>query len=290
MRPSRTAEYIALYRALETEERRREPLFRDPLAKAFLRWDLRTVVVLARAGALRSVIERYIDRVAPRARTSAIRRTRFIDDVVRREALAGTRQLVILGAGYDCRAHRLPELAGTTVFEVDRRETQMRKCAVLGRLRVPMHAGVAYVAVDFQRDDLAARLREAGWDSSRRATFIWEGVSNYLSAGAVEAVLAVVAKAAPGSALVFTYVHRGLLDGSMRFDGGSELLSKVRRLGEPWTFGLHPDETAVLVGRFGLGLEEDVSVDELRARYGSAGARGQAFYRIAVCRAAVRQG
>src|SRR5689334_1348485 len=102
---SRTAQYVALYRALETEETSREPLFRDPFAVAFLPAPHRAVVRLSRIGAVRSVIERYADFRAPGSRTSAIGRTRFIDDFVRREQAQGARQLVILGAGFDCRAH-----------------------------------------------------------------------------------------------------------------------------------------------------------------------------------------
>ncbi len=48
--------------------------------------------------------------------------------------------------------------------------------------------------------------------------FVWEGVTNYLTAAAVDATLAVISDlAAPGSAIVFTYVHAGVLDGSVAF-------------------------------------------------------------------------
>ena len=45
---------------------------------------------------------------------------------------AGGSQLVLLGAGYDTRATRLPAAAASAVFEIDHPLTQSRKRAVLG--------------------------------------------------------------------------------------------------------------------------------------------------------------
>lgn len=285
MAASRTAAYVALFRALETVEDRREPLFRDPLAGAFLSRPLRLAVRLARVRPLRAPLERYADRRAPGARSSAICRTRFIDDVVRREAAVGARQLVILGAGFDCRAHRLGELDGTRTFEVDRPDTQARKRSILSAQ--PGTRPVTYVEVDFQRDDLGERLCALGWERTARTTFVWEGVSNYLTEDAVAGVLGFVGRAAPGSTIVFTYLHRGVLDGTQRFEGADLLVENVARLGEPWTFGIDPEQLAAFVARFGLALETDLGADEYRARYRWAGDLcGYAFYRIAVARVA----
>ena len=275
---SRTAMYVALYRALETVERRRTPLFRDPFAVRFLPLRLTAAVRAARRPWLHQLISCYADERAPGARTSAIGRTRFIDDVVRQAVAAAIEQIVLLGAGFDCRAHRMAELRTCRVFEVDREATQAFK-----RSRVPQDAkNVFYVCVDFLKDDVFARLREAGWNSQERTLFIWEGVTNYLTAGAVAGVLARVGSASPGSTMVFTYVHRGVLDGSARFAGAERVLRNVEALGEPWTFGLAPDEVSPFVRRFGLRLREDLGADEYRARYLHEHLRGYAFYRIAV--------
>jgi methyltransferase (TIGR00027 family) len=288
MAASRTAEYVALYRALETTEPMREPLFRDPFASHFLPPPLSRALRLARVRPLRAVLQRYADWRAPGARSSAIGRTRFIDDVVRRAVGEGTRQLVLLGAGYDCRAHRLPELHDTPVFEVDRAETQVVKRQSIESARaLGVRRDVHYVAVDFGKDDLAAALASAGWDRTCASMFVWEGVTNYLTEAAVAKVLTVVGEAAPGTVLLFTYVHRGVIDGTARFEGADDLLRNVRRLGEPWTFGLHPDEVRDFLVRFGLELEEDLGADDYRRRYlggDSRELRGYAFYRLAVAR------
>jgi O-methyltransferase involved in polyketide biosynthesis len=85
-------------------------------------------------------------------------------------------------------------------------------------------------------------------------------------------------------------VHAGLLDGSVRFEGGSQILENVQRLGEPWTFGLHPAEVAEFLATSGLTLEEELGADDYRARYlpTQGGWGGYAFYRLAVAAVAQR--
>ena len=278
MSASRTAQYVALYRALETNESTRPPLFRDPFARQFLSRSLDFAVTASRVPLVRSAIVRYADRRAPGARTSAIARTAFLDDAVRKGVASGIAQLVILGAGFDCRAHRMPELASVAVYEVDRAETQAVK-----RARVATAPNVRYVAVDFLRDSVDEKLRAAGWDPAKPTFVLWEGVTNYLTEPAVSAVLAWVGTMPPQSSIAFTYIHRGVLDGSRRFPGSEQMVDNVKRMGEPWTFGIEPSELVAFVGRAGLEVREDVGADEYRARYLRGDHAGYAFYRICVC-------
>ena len=287
MAASQTAEYVALYRALESTETRREPLFRDPFARHLLTGSRLRALRLASVPGMRGILERYADHRAPGARTSAIGRTRFIDDLVKAEVARGVRYVVILGAGYDSRAHRLPELANVRVFEVDRKETQTEK-----RKRIESVTGarkdVRYVDVDFQKQDLATRLADYNWRADRPTLFIWEGVTNYLDAKAVSTVLDMVGRTAKGSVIVFTYIHRGVIDGSVKFVGADKLVDNVQRLGEPWRFGLVPGELAAYLAELGLTLEQDLGADDYRSRYFGADAKfaGYAFYRVAVARVA----
>jgi methyltransferase (TIGR00027 family) len=276
---SRTAQYVALYRALESTESARAPLFVDPFAPRFMSRSLAFALWTSRSRLVRPALVGYADARAPGARTSAIARTAYLDDAVRAALAAGTRQLVILGAGFDCRAHRLPELAGARVFEIDRAETQAVKRARLADQR----GEVRYVAVDFLRDEVPAALAAAGWSASEATFVLWEGVTNYLTEPAVARVLSWFGSTAPGGAIAFTYVHRGVLDGSVPFEGAATIARNVQRLGEPWTFGLHPDEVAAFVARFGLALREDLGADDYRRRYLGAGPHpGYAFYRVAI--------
>ncbi|WP_067691460.1 class I SAM-dependent methyltransferase [Nocardia jejuensis] len=129
-------------------------------------------------------------------------RTVMIDDAVRDAAHP---QLVILGAGLDARAWRMPELSGTAVFEVDHPASQQEKRERLTNL-APKAASVRFVPVDFAVDSLAEALAEAGHDPDHPTTWIWEGVVPYLTPEEVADTVSKVARlSAPGSRLVITY-------------------------------------------------------------------------------------
>src|SRR5262245_33166906 len=208
---SRTAEYMALFRALASARPAARRLFEDRFARAFLRPRLRFVVGLARLPLVGRLVPAFIDHRWPGARTSGVARTRFIDDVIEANLGAGTEQVVMLGAGFDARAYRIPAMAKAVVFEVDHPATSAAKKArveaALGA--VPRH--VHFVAIDFNTEPLASTMSVAGFDVARRALFVWEGVTNYLAEDAVDATLRWCATAAASSIVVFTYVDRRVL-------------------------------------------------------------------------------
>jgi len=142
------------------------------------------------------------------------------------------------------------------------------------------------VAIDFDRDQLGEVMAASVFRPDRPAFFIWEGVTNYLTAEAVDATFRWLSGTAAGSRVLFTYVHRGILDGSARFEGARESMDTVRRVGEPFTFGFDPAELPAYLRARGLTLVEDVGAPEYRARYlaplGRASLKVSAFYRAAV--------
>jgi len=279
---SQTAEVVALFRALETLEPPRDRLFADPYAEHFLRPAARVLLWLARLPPARRRILGVIDRKWPGARTSGVARTRLVDDCLHRALTDGTRQILILGAGFDARAFRLPGIAAARVFEVDHPLTQAEKRRLVSGLAAGPSA-VTYVPVDFNRQTLDAELRRSDYDAGARTFVLWEGVTNYLTDAAVDTTLrAIAASVAGGSQLLFTYVHRGLLDGSVHFDGGAGMLERVRNAGEPWTWGLDPRDMPAYLAARGFTLEEDLSADDYRSRYFGDAARamtGYSFYR-----------
>ena len=111
------------------------PRFRDPYETVPRGAAARCRRGGARAGRA-ALITAYIDRRWPGPRASAVRRTAMIDAARARCGGRRLRAAVILGAGYDARAHRMPELTGVDVFEVDLPSTQARKRAVMGDGRV----------------------------------------------------------------------------------------------------------------------------------------------------------
>jgi methyltransferase (TIGR00027 family) len=284
-RASRTAEYMALFRALESVVRpRRARLFEDPYARAFLRPSLRAVVAAAALPGLGGLLRRLLDERWPGARSSGVARTRWIDDAVRAACRDALRQIVIVGAGFDCRALRLPELAAARIFEIDHPATIAAKRRGLARRLAALPAGICFVPGDLEKASIDDLLVGAGFDHNTPAFFLWEGVTNYLSEAAVDATLTGIARvAAPGSRLIFTYVHRGVIDGSASFPGTAHLAATLQRAGEPWTFGLDPAAVPEFLAARGFSLLEDLGAADYRMRYTpESPGRGYEFYRVAL--------
>src|SRR5271168_1486151 len=85
-------------------------------------------------------------------------RTRHFDGMFTDATAAGVRQAVILAAGLDARAYRLPWPAGTVVYEVDQPEVIAFKSATLAQLGAEATAERRAVSVDL-RDDWPNALR-----------------------------------------------------------------------------------------------------------------------------------
>jgi O-methyltransferase involved in polyketide biosynthesis len=97
--------------------------------------------------------------------------------------------------------------------------------------------------------------------------FIWEGVTNYLDAASVDAAFETFAAAAPGSRVIFTYVHADAIGGQFPAPGLERLLAHLRRIGEPWTFGFRPEVISDYLARREFRLIADLGAREYRARY-----------------------
>jgi methyltransferase (TIGR00027 family) len=199
---SRTAVIVCQGRAAAHGTRAHER-FSDPTAARFL------------SPAEMAPVDRFLDGSPPgewrdrmvyeSIRASAelmVPRTIAIDDAIREWS---NPQLVVVGAGLDGRAWRMPELATVEVFEVDHPASQRDKVARVGGTR-PMARHVHFVPVDFKRDSLPAALEAAGHLDSLSTTWVWEGVVPYLSGAEVKATMRAIAKrSAPGSRLIVNY-------------------------------------------------------------------------------------
>jgi methyltransferase (TIGR00027 family) len=188
-------------------------------------------------------------------------RTHALDEVVRRSAREGGKQLVLLGAGLDARAIRLRDL-GLRVFEVDHPATQARKRQVIGD-------AATLVAWDFEHDPLRLlpeRLASAGYRLGEPGCVLWEGVTMYLSEGAIEDSLSMLrALLAPRSILAFTYFTRALLE---RPSAATWFVKNlVARGKEPWVFGWRPPELPAWLEARGFALESDDETGELGKAY-----------------------
>jgi methyltransferase (TIGR00027 family) len=132
-------------------------------------------------------------------------RTAAIDEAVTDGVRAGAEQLVVLGAGLDARAWRMPQLSSAVVYEIDHPATQAYKRARF-ETRASLAMDVRFVEVDFARDSLADALAYAGHRTNRRTFWIWEGVTMYIPHEAMRSTLSVIgARSARGSRAAITY-------------------------------------------------------------------------------------
>jgi len=232
--------------------------FSDPVARELL--DPADHVVVDRVRADRVPTE-AADRVAyemvRRTGLTMVPRTISIDAAIRGHASG---QLVLLGAGLDARAWRMPELAGATVFEVDHPASQQDKQRRIGGL-VPMAGRVVPVAVDLAGERLGPSLARAGFDRQAVTTWVWEGVVPYLTAGEVRATVAQIAEqSAPASRLVVNYQAKSLPTTVMR--SAMRLLLRVTRApdpmaGEPWRSLWRPDHLRSMLSDNGFDVISD---------------------------------
>ena len=101
--------------ARATESARPDRLFEDPFARAFVEAAGAASPTIAEALAQGSP-----DEAVNQARRDSIAvRTRFCDDYLLAAARSGCRQVVLLAAGLDARAFRLPWPEGVRLWELD---------------------------------------------------------------------------------------------------------------------------------------------------------------------------
>ncbi|MGN7823787.1 class I SAM-dependent methyltransferase [Chitinophaga sp. 22536] len=281
---SKTAQYMALFRAMETTRSEKKRVFRDKYAHLFLSPGLKVAAWLSHLRVFRKVVENIIRKKIPGAYTSGIARTRLIDELLEEAVRKGVRQVMILGAGFDTRGLRLPFLHGMPVIEIDHPNTAKYKLSRLSRQHIPRH--IRYYQIDFNRQSLDQLGAQHQFDFTVPTAIIWEGVTNYLTTEAIDSTFAFLQRFPPGSHVIFTYVHQEVLDNPATFTGAEKLLKDVANLEEKWTFGFEPSALAAYLQRFGFTLTKDLGADEYRALYlnGREKEKGYEFYRVAFAR------
>ncbi|MFD7484637.1 class I SAM-dependent methyltransferase [Streptomyces mirabilis] len=213
-------------------------------------------------------------------------RTVVIDDALRSH---GTPQLVVLGAGLDSRAWRLPELADTDVWEVDHPASQQDKQERLAEAGTPpvVARSVRFAPVDFATDDLGSALEATGHDASVPTTWLWEGVVPYLTHDEVRATVRAVAdRSAPGSALVLNYQGPSVKASAGRLI--ARVLNSSVTASEPWRSLWKPQKMAALLAEYGLRVvsDEDLLAIANRLESSMRGRTSLRSGRVAVARRA----
>jgi methyltransferase (TIGR00027 family) len=169
-----TATMVAAQRALAT----REGLIADPFAEPLVRAVGLDFMTRALDGEIdfedldpEFNLRRFAEGMAVR--------TRFFDGLFTDATAAGVRQAVILAAGLDARAYRLPWPDGTVVYEVDQPDVMEFKTRTLADMGAQPAADRRTVGIDL-REDWPKALRDNGFDCDQPTAWIAEGLLIYL--------------------------------------------------------------------------------------------------------------
>jgi methyltransferase (TIGR00027 family) len=235
--------------------------FADPTAMQLLTAEEREAVQRVRDGAVPRQWRERVDYETVRASAEVmVPRTVAIDDAVRAHP---SPQLVILGAGLDGRAWRMPEPEEVAVFEIDQPASQADKRERAANLpgRPP-----TFVPVDFGRDALGEALKAAGHRRDVSTTWIWEGVVPYLTEEQVAATAAAVATcSAPDSRLIVNFQTPATSTAFGRIVARLLMASTGRRsfwAQEPWRSTWTPDAMTALLSRNGYTVTRDENLSD----------------------------
>jgi methyltransferase (TIGR00027 family) len=196
-------------------------------------------------------------------------RTRLFDQVFVDALDSGFSQIVLLGAGMDTRALRFQNRnKGTMVFDLDINATQRYKREVFARKKVALPAELVFAPIDFNKQRLADVLSEAGYQEKQKTLFLWEGVTMYLEAAAVDGTLAFIrGSAAEGSLVVFDYVRASVLRYENTLYGEKAIRGTVARAEEGWIFGIEDGVIEDFLAKRGLKLLAHYMPSDLETAY-----------------------
>ena len=261
-RPSLTAAIVSFFRGIASLDPRGPCC--DPMAIDLLPPALAALLRgLERSGRARPVMERALRAGGLVSHLEL--RTALVDEAVREAVAEGCRQLVLLGAGLDSRAWRMPELDDVSVFEVDHPATQAWKRERVDG-RAPLARSVEFVPMDFETTALADALAATKHDDSVPTVWVWEGVTPYLEPVAVEEIIAdIEARSGPESRLVLTYLTpEVLVAGPFRRLADSAL----RSMGEPLRSTFAPAQIAAKLEEAGFRVLSDELPADAGRRHG----------------------
>tara|TARA_Y100000385_G_scaffold76644_1_gene77615 strand:+ start:250 stop:1158 length:909 start_codon:yes stop_codon:yes gene_type:complete len=266
-----TAQGVAKQRLIETIAGADKRVINDPYADSFV---IGSGFIKLMGHKLNTWLS---EKLAPGFHEHLISRTKFIDELIQKSAVNGTEQYVILGAGYDSRAHRLELPSSLKIFEVDQPEVSDNKLAKLPK-ELPNSDNVTYVNIDFSYQSLTEQLIGAGFDQKKSTIFTLEGVSQYITKEAVSSTIKELASLTRDTNSIFfmSYVDK-LLDKNPEacfgegYPNPAKKASLIKglsaKVGEPWISFYNGAEIEDLLSQNGYSIEENVTLEDLNSLY-----------------------
>lgn len=242
-----TAFVVAELRAEENEET--APLYTDHVVKIWLNEETKRIAS-------------EIAQNSPAAKEMIKLRTKYFDDVLSNQILAGCKQVAILGSGLDTRATRING-EGVKYFEIDDRATLELKESTLKAYRVP--ANVCYIPGDYVKDGLISLLKQSEFDFDRQTYLLWEGNTTLLAKKDVISVLEQIRDNLMNFRLSFDYMSEKVISRTTGDRDLNDYIDKYESMYAPWITGFENIET--LAEELNFKVIENVSTAELHKQY-----------------------
>ena len=258
---SRSAEGVAAMRAIETRKPEADRIVSDPYAAALIPGGAMFAISMW-------IIESGLyERMAPGAIGFIIGRERYIDEYLKAQLSTGIDQVVILGAGFDTRAYRIPGIERTRVFEIDQPATQAVKLERLKKVIDPLPAHVTFVPADLNTQHLGEVLQNGGYDQQGKTLFIWQGVTYFLNPEGIDSTLAFIAgHSGQDSAVVFDYIYNEVLRDTTQ--GYGKTLARAGKMsGEPYVFGIDKQQVGPFLAQRGFCDVIDMPLEDVKTKY-----------------------
>ncbi|HJL61939.1 MAG TPA: SAM-dependent methyltransferase [Pseudomonadales bacterium] len=267
-RHSETALFAALCRAVAARVYGCQKYSSDSLAANFLPAHIRFFI------RFESIRQRFIKKnveMTPGAFEYVLARTTFFDHLFEDSTKNAVSQIVLLGAGYDSRSYRFPEVVRTSkIFELDITTTQERKIKCIKKSGIDVPSNVTMLPINFNKDDIVTVLKDGGFDPEEKTLFLWEGVTMYLDPEAVATTFASLARnVRAGSLIAFDYVLNIPEADMGDYYGVAKFMEtwKKHRKEEPFRFTSSEEDMVPLLTEHGLSLACHLNDKEIHDTY-----------------------
>ena len=201
-------------------------------------------------------------------RASIVARTRFVEDLVS-DLVGKVDQYVILGSGLDTFSQRKPEIASKfKIFEIDKAETLAWKIQRLEEIGYSIPSYLKFVPIDFElKESWWDKLIESGFDPKKPAIVSSLGLSMYLSLDSIKEMLTQMAKLAPDSIFIMTFMlPLASVAAEDRF-GYDRSIKGAQASGTPFISFFLPHEMLNLASECGFKKVTHTSTHQMREKY-----------------------
>ena len=268
---SKSAEGVAAMRAIEMRMPEADRIVSDPYASALVPGGIMFTMSMW-------IIESGLyEHIAPGAIGVIIGRERYIDDYLKAHLSESLDQIVILGAGFDTRAYRIPGIERTRVFEIDQPATQSIKLERLKKVIDPLPANVTFVPADLNTQQLGEVLESSGYNKQGKTMFIWQGVTYILTPEGIDGTLAFIAEhSGSDSNVIFDYIYNEVLHDTTQ--GYGKVLARAGKMsGEPYVFGIDKGQVGHFLAQRGFCDVIDMPLENLKSNYFTGPNAGRAI-------------